>query len=386
MEDYNRALAIDEQFLKKNLKKKETRKSAFTEKVDFLSNLNKDDFLKRSSMMSLKNSSSSLSKSVVRPSRFSARNTGVNTFRLKGRQTVDNAQIPYLASTEQKKSFNKSFMVSEIIQSAKTDRNLCEGLLSETQRPSQIQSYFKEFNGDPESVGNQSFTPQFGEYIGSRIKECESQIHAQTKCKPAKEEILDIFDLKKSEESLTNLDQDDQEKEISKLEEAEGKENKKGASLRKIPTESSLYASSTDIIIESFDRPRKRHTSDGPPLLKRAVRLKKKKQYSNALEVFNEIIESTEPCEEAFFHRAFLNERMGQVLEAVDDYQDFLKTHPSNAIGFFNLGICFGKLKIYEKALESFNKVVYFCYLMWENNGFLRNKEGSGGEYRNLSF
>lgn len=351
------------------MERKETRKSAFTEKVDFLSNLNKEDFNKRNSFMSLKNSVGSASKKSIRPSRFVEFNS-VSHMKDRGRMTVG-GRIPKLNANLK---LDRGLMVSEMVRSEREQidwggNGKLDGLLSDLKR---------ERAGQNEWVSreNECFSGREKINLWPRVcKKNENQIEiigneegggGNERDFRVEKENIDMVKNEKITESLYSEISEIQipkKQIIKKIKEKKQNEQKqpkpeeKKEPEKKNQSESSHYNSSTDIIIESFERPRKKTLESIPPLLKTGVRLKKKKQYSNALEVFNEIIEKSEGCEEAFFHRGFLNERMGQVRQAVDDYQDFLKGHPCNAIGYFNLGICFGKLKEYERALEAFNQV-----------------------------
>lgn len=78
-------------------------------------------------------------------------------------------------------------------------------------------------------------------------------------------------------------------------------------------------------------------------------------KYKLAIENLEEILEQNHENETALYELGFCYDVSDQIEEGKKYFQKFVDLHPYSYIGWFNLGITFGKLKLYEKAIDAYD-------------------------------
>lgn len=86
-----------------------------------------------------------------------------------------------------------------------------------------------------------------------------------------------------------------------------------------------------------------------------------KKQFTEAIQKFNQALGKDVKYEQAYLGRAFAYFQLGRYREAANDYSQALALEltPQNRIeAIFNRGTCLMNLKMYEQAIDDFSSLI----------------------------
>ena len=78
-------------------------------------------------------------------------------------------------------------------------------------------------------------------------------------------------------------------------------------------------------------------------------------KYSFAIEHLQEILKTNHENETALYELGFCYDVSEKIEDGKAYFEEFVNLHPYSYIGWFNLGITFGKLKLYEKAIDAYD-------------------------------
>ena len=78
-------------------------------------------------------------------------------------------------------------------------------------------------------------------------------------------------------------------------------------------------------------------------------------KYSFAIEHLQEILKTNHENETALYELGFCYDVSEKIEDGKAYFEKFVNLHPYSYIGWFNLGITFGKLKLYEKAIDAYD-------------------------------
>ena len=73
-----------------------------------------------------------------------------------------------------------------------------------------------------------------------------------------------------------------------------------------------------------------------------------------------------------YLNRAYTNRKMKEFKEAIKDYDKVIQIEKNNVKAFYNRGLCYEKINMYEKA----EKNLIQCLII-ENNKNIKNKNGN---------